>query len=66
MTICTSPVEHILNEIQALDPEGKILLYELLEKEESKNQEKRLLFVVKTLNEYYAGKLKKELRMTSF
>ncbi len=59
MTICTSPVEHILNEIQALDPEGKILLYELLEKRRiEESREAIALRCEETLNEYYAGKLK--------
>ncbi|MFH0967630.1 MAG: hypothetical protein V1862_08105 [Methanobacteriota archaeon] len=31
-TLTGSIVEHILTEIQALDPEGRTLLYEVLEK----------------------------------
>jgi len=59
MTVCTSPVEHILHEIQALDPDGKNLLYEILDKRRiEKIREAIALRCVETLKEYQAGMLK--------
>ena len=59
MTVCNSPVEHILNEIQALDPEGKNLLYEILEKRRiEESREAIALRCAETLKEYQAGMIK--------
>ena len=59
MTVCTCPVEHILHEIQALDPEEKKFLYEILEKRRIEEiREAIALRCAETLKEYQVGMLK--------
>ena len=56
MTMCSSHVERILNEIQALDPEGKVLLYEILEKRRiEEDREAIALRCAETMKDYQAG-----------
>ena len=54
-----SIVERILTEIQGLDPEGRTLLYEVLEKRRIKESGEAIaLRCDETMREYKSGKLK--------
>jgi hypothetical protein len=54
-----SIVEHILTEIQGLDPEGRTLLYEVLERRRiEESREAIALRCDETMKEYESGKLK--------